>query len=692
MLTAIGVLLTVPAIYGQETEPSVGSGNTYHNQLFYNRFLINPTFSLVRENKSYVNILHRNQYATFEDNSQNYFLTFSNKLNENTALGIGVYSNWSGVIQEFGFNANYATSVRLGQKSKLTFGTNITYFNEGLDKNRIVADENDPALLDAKKESKIAIQPGIALSMGRFDFGLYAENLFKYNQTTNTFITSLSEKNLKASVQYTHPFATTHGLFANARLMPLVQVGKNEDNSLSYLGALLLDLPDYGWFQTTLDDKYGMSLGLGFNLSQRMSIGYLMEKDVFEKETDFGWNHELSLAYTFKNNNSDYGDGAEISTDAKIDRIVRNYEEQILQLKAEKDQALAANTASLYKEVSEKNLTAENTEVAKNSVVSSKRGDHINSTNSRATRKAARKNVKKGIEYADQNSIAYQNSLILDELILRQDSVEKARNKEFEKRFETIVRFLRHDIKLTINDKFKNVNEVPNSVLASNDQTPKTTGPNRLTVHKNLAKPLKKINKPEKLIAATTTRHNSRVKKDEKKEQRFNPVALQKYIKTAQNSNSPKNTDVVQTAKVNDMAKKDEKNAQRFKPVEPQNYAKTTENLKKAERKDYAKLPIKVINRSDIAGVEPGYYLIANVYKNKRYLKAFVNNLTKQGLDAKQFYNRENGLYYVYLADFKMKEDAKIAAVSHLSGKYSDEKWIMQVSNPTATAEVHFED
>ena len=118
----------------------------FHNQLFFNRFLINPTFSLVRENKSYLNILHRNQYATYEDNIQNYYLGFSNKLNERTALGIGVYGQWEGVVQEFGFNANYATAVRLGDKSKLTFGTNITYVSQGLARNRIVTPETDPTL------------------------------------------------------------------------------------------------------------------------------------------------------------------------------------------------------------------------------------------------------------------------------------------------------------------------------------------------------------------------------------------------------------------------------------------------------------------------------------------------------------------------------------------------------------------
>ncbi len=542
LLVVLCVVLFSQPTYSQETSSEISSKSTYHNQLFFNRFLINPTFSLVRENKSYLNILHRNQYATFDDNSQNYFLGFSNRLNDHTAVGIGIYSQWSGVIQEFGFNANYATSVKLGEKSSLTFGTNVTYFNEGLDKNRIVATENDTKINEATKESKIAVQPGITLSIGKFDFGLYAEDLFKYNQTTNSFLTRLNDKTLTASLQYTHSFIATRGLFTNARLMPLFQMSKNEDGSLGYFGSILLDLPKYGWLQSTVDDAYGLSMGFGFNLSKKMSLGYLMEKDLFDETVDFGWNHELSLAYTFKDEKTGFVDFADSSQDAKIDQIVRNYEEQILQLKAEKNKSVSRSNR--------KDLGALST------------------------------------PEEESNSLAYQNRLILDELILRQDSIEKARDLAFEERFQTIVRILRSDIK-----------------------------------------------------------QNIKVKSEE-----YNDPAKETMV------------------------------AQVEKPKPP-----TTE-LNNKEHKDYEKLPIKVLNQSDIIGVKSGYYVIANVYKNKKYLNAFMKTLSDQGLEAKQFYNKENGLYYVYLADYNAKSEAEGAYVSNLNGKYNDEKWIMQVDNSMATA------
>ncbi len=541
----LALVLGSISVQAQEAKTEVATSGAYHNQLFFNRFLINPTFSLIRENKSYLNILHRNQYAMFDDNSQNYFLGFSNKLNDHTAVGIGVYSQSSGVIQEFGFNANYATSVNLGAKSKLAFGTNITYVNRGVDKNRVVISEQDPTISDARKESKIAIQPGMNLSLGNFDFGLYAEDLFRYNQTRDEFTTNLSLNSVKASLQYTHNFQAGRGLFHNARLMPLVQIGQNLDGSLYYLGSLVFDLPSYGWLQTTIDQEYGMSAGIGFNLSKTMSLGYLMEKDLSQQEANLGWNHELSLAYTFKDENSMANSYVDSSNDSKIDRIVRNYEEQISDLLAERDKE----------------------------------------------QKKAKFNEKMATGTVDETTLAYQNKLILDELMLRQDSIEEARILAFEDRFETIVRLLRNDIKDNIKANLQDFSREQESVLAQNDKT-----------------------------------------------------------------------------------------------REQQN------KYRDFEVKSYSDLPVKVLGDADAIGVASGYYVIANVYKNKKYLNAFMESLQKKGLDAKQFYNKENGLYYVYLADYEAKQEAQTASVSNLNGKYNDEKWIMQVDRSTATASNLYED
>ncbi|MDO6490957.1 MAG: type IX secretion system membrane protein PorP/SprF [Cellulophaga sp.] len=647
LLALICIVLGLQTVTAQEATVSENSSsNSYHNQMFFNRFLINPTFSLVRENKSYLNILHRNQYATFDDNVQNYFVGFSSKINDNAAFGIGIYSQWAGVVQEFGFNANYATAVQLGEKSMLTFGANVTYFNEGLDKNRIVADNNDLQLIDAKKESKLAIQPAITLSVGRFDVGIYAKDLVRYNQTTNAFSTNFNDKSVKASLQYTQPFNATRGLFAEARFMPLVQVGKNENGNISYIGSMLLDLPKYGWLQSTIDNEHGVSMGLGFNLNNKMSLGYLLEKDIMNNETDLGWNHELSLAYTFKNNGPAFAtNDKQESQDRKVDNIIRNYEEQILALmedqKRDKERIVALESgkdatrmaisskkreneilALITKQNSLKreqdntpksnttnnsniNTYASTTNTPKNkvqdkfnSIVKNFESQSVtlNSKKKKDNRKNKRASKSRAVTeqttvQTDVNSLAYENRLILDELILRQDSIENARSRDLEKKFESIVRILRNDIKQNLQTTAQEVNTVPNSA-----------------------------------VAATTTKKVT------------------------------------------------------YKLDADKKVAATTENKK------FKKIPLKVVNQSDMDGVKSGFYVIANVYKTKKYLDAFMAKLKKENIDAKQFYNKENDLYYVYLADYSYMQDAEDAYASNLNGKYQDEKWILKVDKPTYSA------
>ncbi len=538
LLLIVLAVVSVPT-FAQEADQSTRARNPFHNQLFFNRFLINPTFSLVRENKSYLNVLLRNQYAAFEDNNQNYFLGFSNKLDENTALGLGIYGQWSGVMQEFGFNANYATGVRLGERSALTFGANVSYRSEGLDRNRVVVNEADPTLDEVEKVNSLAIEPGMNLSLGRWDFGVYFTNLVQYNQTQDLISTNLGLEHLLSTVQYTHTFKNGTGIFKEARLLPLAQVGMDQNGEWSLTGSMLMDLPKMGWLQASYDQEYGISGGLGFNLNKKLSLGYLMEKGVTQEGENLGWNHELSLAYTINDELRGMGINVNIAAneeEERIDEIVRNYEEQLHDLRQQMDSNTTPTTI-------------------------------------------------------DETSLAYQNRMLIDELILRQDSIEQMRSQLFERRFETMVRLIRQELK------------------------------------------------------------------QEKREEQ--PKAKRKLFNYG--------TGVAQNTSKNNTTKK-EKQYEQFNEI-----------------------PIRAKNRSEAIGVDSGFYLIANVFKNKSYLKSFMEDLSKKGLEARQFYNKENGLHYVYLADFKSKNDADSAIVSNLDGAYQEDKWIMQVYNTHQTADISYE-
>src|SRR5690606_38856626 len=93
--------------------------------------------------------------------------------------------------------------------------------------------------------------------------------------------------------------------------------------------------------------------------------------------------------------------------------------------------------------------------------------------------------------------------------------------------------------------------------------------------------------------------------------------------------------------------------------------------------------PNEIIKRSfsDVPGISTGYYIVANVFGTEKYLKSFVEELIRRGLDAKYFKNPENGLNYVFLAHYDDHKRAEEEIRSKLQGKYFNEMWIMYVDN-----------
>ena len=78
-------------------------------------------------------------------------------------------------------------------------------------------------------------------------------------------------------------------------------------------------------------------------------------------------------------------------------------------------------------------------------------------------------------------------------------------------------------------------------------------------------------------------------------------------------------------------------------------------------------------------GLEPGFYLIANVFGTKKYFDAFMKDLKAKGLEPKSFFRELNGYNYVYLERYDTIEEARKARDSKYYGKYPDKTWIFRV-------------
>lgn len=78
-------------------------------------------------------------------------------------------------------------------------------------------------------------------------------------------------------------------------------------------------------------------------------------------------------------------------------------------------------------------------------------------------------------------------------------------------------------------------------------------------------------------------------------------------------------------------------------------------------------------------GLEPGYYLIANVFGTKKYFDAFMNELRAKGMNPGSFVRSKNNFNYAYLARFSTMQEARAARDSNFNGQYSGNTWIFRV-------------
>ncbi len=82
-----------------------------------------------------------------------------------------------------------------------------------------------------------------------------------------------------------------------------------------------------------------------------------------------------------------------------------------------------------------------------------------------------------------------------------------------------------------------------------------------------------------------------------------------------------------------------------------------------------------------IEGVEYGFYLVVNVFSQKKYFDLFMRLLKNQGLAPKYFFNAENNYYYVYLRKYDKLSQVEKDRRTKYNGRYAGETWILWVRN-----------
>ncbi len=336
--------------YAQEEALDSNSFFPAKNQLLFNRYLINPSYSVLGKHRSYLNILQRSERVNFDDNGQHYLVGFGHAMDK-SAMGLAVSAQWNGVFRQIGFLSNYALSVPLSAESTLSFGANLSYNVLSVDQSKTILNQEDAELQKYEGSNLLQFQPALTFSVGNFDIGVFAKNLFNYNQSENELSTDLSLRSLRSSVGYTYALNRNDQVGSDIQLQGLVQFGEFGQTEPYYMGSFLVDWPRLGWAFTSYDVHDGLGIGLGAYLGKHLMLGYTVEKPLGKTQAKFGWNHEINMAYRIKEKNQGNEYTGLSKEDEKIAEIINNYEERLMQMNLANDSILVKTGSSTNNEI-----------------------------------------------------------------------------------------------------------------------------------------------------------------------------------------------------------------------------------------------------------------------------------------------------------------------------------------------------
>ncbi|PZX95410.1 hypothetical protein DOS84_02270 [Flavobacterium aquariorum] len=307
LLSVFFFCCSIQVFYAQQEDGAVSYVIPPGNSLKFNSFVINPTFSFVRQQSAYITLFNKTQWAGFENAPKTYLLSYSGRFRENEGVALGVFQQTQGVLSTTGLVANFAHNILLQEDSNLTFGMNLSAYKSGVNSGKVVSNYPDPSLENIPSNTILTINPGINYGTAFFDFGLAFNNLVTYNFNSG-ILKDDPNKGIEGHVMYTG-FIDSYGFFDKSKFSGLIKTEVHKEKT-TFSGSAMFTIPKGIWVQGGYHSVLGMTAGVGLNITPKIALEYSYGMGLGDI-SDLGASHIIVLAYKFKNSNFDYGDDEE---------------------------------------------------------------------------------------------------------------------------------------------------------------------------------------------------------------------------------------------------------------------------------------------------------------------------------------------------------------------------------------------
>lgn len=290
------LFLAVQLSWSQQDDGVVSFDLPIRNSLVFNRYAINPTFTFVREQHKYISFNNKRENIQFNNAPETFVGSFSGRFAENIGAGISAFQQNYGVLTTFGGLLNFAYNVKLNTDKNLTFGLNVAAYKSGINTSNVITNFDDPSLQNVPENFLFTLNPGVNFGTTFLDFGVAINNLVLYNFETSEMIQDDPRQGIQAHVMHTG-FFKGRGFFKDTKFSGLIMSEFRKDETI-ISGLAALSVPKGIWFQVGYNSRFGVSGGLGLNITKNIALEYNIEKAIGEL-VEFGSSHEVSLAYRF---------------------------------------------------------------------------------------------------------------------------------------------------------------------------------------------------------------------------------------------------------------------------------------------------------------------------------------------------------------------------------------------------------
>ncbi|MBO3116991.1 type IX secretion system membrane protein PorP/SprF, partial [Winogradskyella sp. DF17] len=299
------------AVSSQEADGVMALNLPLRNSLTFNRYLINPTFSFVREQTKFISITNKREWVQFNDAPQTYIANYGGRFKENIGAGLSLFQQNNGVLTTFGGVLNFSYNAQLSRSTNLTFGLNIGAYQSGINTSNVVVNIEDPALQNVPQNFLLTVNPGINYGTEFLDFGLSVQNLALYNFESSELLQDNPQQGIQAHAMYTG-YMQSRGFFDNSKFTGLLRSEFYKDETI-ISGNAMVTVPIGLWAQIGYNTVFGVSGGAGLNITENIAVEYNFELATGDI-SGFGPSHEITLAYRFTpNRRLDYSNDDEVA-------------------------------------------------------------------------------------------------------------------------------------------------------------------------------------------------------------------------------------------------------------------------------------------------------------------------------------------------------------------------------------------